>query len=160
MSLTPAQNLAIKNAINADPVLSLIPASDPDGAYTIADALNLFITDFMVWRTNVSLTEVGNNFNAIELGGLTTANTNRLLVIAAYQGDGVNASKDTNRKFFDDIFSGTGGALTRAALLALWKRQARRIEKILATGTGTDASPAIMGWEGIITPSQIAAARV
>ena len=34
--------------------------------------------------------------------------------------------------FFDDVFSVAAGASTRAALLALWKRPATRLEKLFA----------------------------
>jgi hypothetical protein len=41
----------------------------------------------------------------------------------------------------------------------LWKRPALLGEKILATGTGSDASPATLGYEGNISYQDVQAAR-
>ena len=98
---------------------------------------------------------LARTFNATDLAGLSSLNTQRLQNLAAWLASGVNPSLATIRQFFDDIFSGAGGANTRTALLALWKRSALRIEKLLATGTGSDASPATLVAEGTITAQQI-----
>ncbi len=62
--------------------------------------------------------------------------------MAVYAGAGVNPSLADRRQCFDDIFSGAGGATTRANLLALWKRLATFAQKLFSTGTGSDAVPA------------------
>jgi hypothetical protein len=72
---------------------------------------------------------------------------------------GVNPSLPDCRQFFDDIFSGAGGTNTRANLLALWKRLATRAEKLYATGTGSDPSPAVMVVEGAISYQDVMIAR-
>jgi hypothetical protein len=46
------------------------------------------------------------------------------------------------RNAFNDIFSGAGGATTRASLLALWKRLATNAQKLFSSGTGSDPAPA------------------
>jgi hypothetical protein len=65
------------------------------------------------------------------------------------------------RAAFDDVFSGTGaGAVNnRAHIVAMSRRLASRIEKLLATGTGTTGSPATMGFEGPISYRDIQLAR-
>ena len=157
--LTTAQALLIKEAINADPTLSSAP-NNSDGAFTIAIALNTIASPaFVVWKTKVSIREVGDNFVGTELAGLTTGNQTRLQTVAVYSGEGVNPSLIDRRQFFDDIFSGAGGVATRAKLLALWKRNATRAEKALATGVGSDASPATMGYEGDISYQDVQQAR-
>lgn len=157
---TPAQVTAIQAAITADPVLAAIPNTYPAGAEALAAALNANAAPtFTVWKTNVSIGDVGRAFNGTELAGLTTGNQTRLQTIALYLTSGVNPSISGNRAFFDDVFSGAGGTNTRAALLALWKRPARYIEKILATGTGSDASPGTIVFEGAVNPAQIHNAR-
>ncbi len=110
---------------------------------------------FIVWKTNVPLAQVGIAFNSSEVAGLTTANTNRLQVMAAFSGGGFNPSVADVRAGFDSIFNGAGGANTRAALLVLWKRTARRLEKLYATGTGSDAAPAQLVFEGTIDGGHI-----
>lgn len=160
MALTPAQKATLKAAILADPALNVFPNSS-DGNFDLAAKLSTEIAApaFIVWRTLVALGEVGRTFNATDLAGLTSLNTQRLQNLAAWLENGVNPSLASVRQFFDDVFSGAGGANTRAALLVIWKRSATRIEKILATGTGSDQSPATMGYEGVIAPSDVADAR-
>ena len=158
MHLTPAQLTTLKAAILADPVLAAMPMNT-DGDYDIATALNkLAAPAFTVWATNVPMAQVGTAMNSTEVAGLTTANTNRLMVMQAYSGGTFNASVLDVQAGFNSIFSGS--PLTRAALLAVWKRSALRVEKILATGTGTDLAPATMVFEGTITPDHVHSARV
>lgn len=150
--LTDAQMVTLRAAIEADPTLNAIPNTYPAGAEQLAAALNATASPaFIVWKSNVTIGDVGRTFNATELAGLTALNHTRLQTLAIYMSSGVNPSNAPVRAFFDDIFSGTGGVNTRAALLALWKRSARRIERIFATGTGTDAAPATLVFEGTIT---------
>ena len=156
--MTPAQLTTLKNDIIADPTLNAKP-NNSDGALDIANAYNLNASpNFTVWKTAVPIVEVGQKFNGSELAGLTTANNTRLQTIALYL-DVVNPSIPDNRQFFDDVFSGAGGVNTRAALLALWKRLATRGEKLYATGTGSDPSPATMTFEGPVSPADVTAAR-
>lgn len=157
--LTPAQLQTLKTDIAADGTLNSQP-NNSDGNAVIAAAYNTnALPAFTVWKTNVSLTDIGNKFNGSELAGLTTANQTRLQTIAQYSANGVNPSLADRRAFFDDVFSGAGGNVTRPALLALWKRLASRGEKLYATGTGTDASPATLVVEGLISADEVQAAR-
>lgn len=158
--MTPSQLITLKAAILADPALAAMPMNS-DGDYDIATALNLQASPtFTVWRTNVPTAQVGIAMNSTEVSGLTTANTNRLIVMEAYSGGSFNPSILDVQAGFNSVFSGAGGALTRAALLVLWKRLALRGEKIFATGAGSDAAPATMGFEGSISPTDVHLARV
>lgn len=114
---------------------------------------------FIVFKTKVPIQTVGEAFNAAELAGLTSLNTQRLQNLAAWLLDGVNPSLTSVRQFFDDIFSGAGGANTRTALLALWKRTATKAERLYATGTGSDPSPGLLVFEGSLSGSDVDAAR-
>lgn len=159
MALTPAQLATLKASILADPVLAALP-NTPDDNWRIADAYNAAASPgFTVWKSLVPIGEVGKKFNGAELAGLTSGNQSRLQTLAVYFKDGVNPSLTDTRAFFDDVFSGSGGATTRANLLALWKRLATRVEKLFATGAGSDASPATMGFEGRIYYTDVEAAR-
>lgn len=160
MALTATQKTALKAAIIADGTLNAFPNTN-DGNFDLAVKLSTEQASpaFTVWRSTVSLGEVGKTFSASELAGLTSLNTQRLQNLAAWLALGVNPSLASVRQFFDDVFSGAGGALTRAALLVIWKRLTTRIEKIFATGTGTDAAPATMGYEGTISGTDVADAR-
>jgi hypothetical protein len=158
-ALTAPQLQTLKTAINADPTLSGKPMTSA-AATEIASAFNANASpSWTVWKTNVTINEVGKKFNGAELASATSANQTRLQTIAIYLAGGVNPSLPDNRAFFDDIFSGAGGATTRANLLALWKRLATRGEKLYTTGTGSDASPAILTFEGLITGDDVQQAR-
>lgn len=158
MSLTPAQLATLKADIAAN--TNTIPAGQPwsgafvgvqvknvpgtgDGNAAIAGWYNLAASPtWTVWRKLVSITDVGDAFNGTELAGLTTGNQTRLQTIALFSAGGVNPSLADRRQFFDDVFSGAGGATTRASLLVLWKRLASNFQKLFSTGTGSDAAPA------------------
>ena len=158
MPFTTQQLQTIKTYINATPALAAKP-NNPDGNYDIAIALNSNASPtFTVWKTSVPLGDVGRKFNGTELAGLTTGNQTRLQTVAQYLNT-VNPSLPDNRQFFDDVFSGAGGTNTRAALLALWKSPAKQIEKLFATGTGSDGSPATLVYEGEISYVEVENAR-
>ncbi len=113
----------------------------------------------VAWKTSVTIQAVGDKVNGSELAGLTSLNVTRLQVVIQLSPGGVNPSLADRRQFFDDIFSGAGGATTRASLLALWKRTATVGEKLFWTGTGSDASPATLGPEGLVTVTNVSEAR-
>jgi hypothetical protein len=152
--LTPAQKATLKASILADGTLAAAVAAGDDS--TVAAAYNAAAAPaFVVWKSNVSIGAVGDAINATELAGLTTLNTTRLQTIAQYAPTGFNFSLADRRQAFNDIFSGAGGTVTRPALLALWKRNATRAEKALATGTGSDATPATLTSEGNLSPNEV-----
>jgi hypothetical protein len=148
--LTPAQKITLKTAIQADSAANALFVSGDLGG--LADYLNTQASPtFTVWKTSVLIGSIGASIVASELSGLSTLNATRLQTLVMLLQDGVNPTRVDTRAFFDDIFSGAGGVNTRAALLALWKRLASRVEKIFATGTGSDAVPAILSFEGTLT---------
>lgn len=159
MALTTAQLTALKADIAADPTLSAYP-NNSDGNDAIARAYNLAATPaFTVWKANVSILATGQAFNGTEWAGMTSANHTRLQTVAQYLAAGYNAGLADIRAMFNDIWSGAGGTNTRANLLALWKRTATRAEKLFATGTGSDASPATLTFEGSISYQDVSNAR-
>jgi hypothetical protein len=158
MALTTAQQQTLKAFILATPALAAQPLNS-DGSYAIAEALKLdAVPDFIVWKTSIPRNEVGKTFVASALSAITAGNNDKLNNFAAWN-ETVNPSRLDQRQFFEDIFSVTAGASTRAALLALWKRKANVLEKLFATGTGSDASPATMVIEGTISYQEIDAVR-
>lgn len=160
MPLTSAQKTALKAHIAASNDLNILP-NNTDGNVEVTRLLNLpqAAPNNVAWKNLVAIGEVGRTFNASELAGLTSLNTQRLQNLAAWLADGVNPSIASVRQFFDDVFSGAGGANTRTALLALWKRTMSRVEKVFATGTGSDASPATLPFEGPISVNDVEDAR-
>ena len=146
--ITTAQIAILRPVVLAEQTLAAARLSGDDVA--IAAWCNATATpSFTVWRTSVPLAEVVANVDGVELVGLTA------IKLAAYQSlllaGSVNPSKDRLRAGFDQVFSAAGGQTTRPLLLALWKRLATRAEKALATGTGSDGSPAYLTWESTVT---------
>lgn len=157
--MTPQQLAALKAAILADNTLASQPMNS-DGAYAIAIELNKsFSPDFIVWKTDVSVDEIMRN-------GMDWARVDNLSVGKARIWDWLgrlgtfNASKLNVRAGIDAAWVGTAADLAvRAAIYVHCKRKATRAEKILATGTGTDVSPATMTFEGELSYQDVEIAR-
>lgn len=154
--LNPAQLVIFKAAILAEIDPTFVALRDAGATGAMAGWYSDLATPaFIVWKTSVPVAQVGVAQNSTELAGLTTANTSRLQVLALFSGGSFNPSIADVRAGFDSIYSGAGGVLTRAALLALWKRSARRVEKLFASGAGTDVSPAQLIYEGQVSDADI-----
>ena len=153
--MTPAQLTTLKAAIAAETDVAFVAFRLGGSTGSMAEWYSLPDPAFVVWKTNVSVNSVGDNMVGTEFAGLTSLNATRLQTIAQYSPSGINPSMADRRQFFDDVFSGAGGVLTRAKLLILWKRMALRGEKLYATGTGTDTTPATLAFEGRITNSDV-----
>lgn len=161
MPLTTPQLQAIKAEINADPTLSAYPLSS-DGAFYIAAALNQEASPaFLVWRTSVPLEEITSNGFTWTLVDSLSVGTARIWEWMFDNGSrSINPSKANIRQGIADVWSGTAGKLAvQAAVLVHCKRNATRAEKVLATGTGSDASPAVMGFEGNLSYQDVEQAR-
>lgn len=178
--MTPAQNAAIKADIAANSDLNVFPNTS-DGNFEIARLYNLAAApDFYVWRTNVPTAEV---FDMVQWAKLTPADAPdgtlawqcRSLACQGKQfnlqtiltgRDKIDASKANIRSGFQDALtnvpSGAGGAGQPAgwgALQTALSRKATRLEKLLSTGNGTQASPGTMGFEGLVDYVAIGEAR-
>jgi hypothetical protein len=159
MALTPQQLQTLKTAILADPVL----AAYPDGAassYPIAAAMNLTaVPAFIVWRTSVNPDEIMRN-------GMDWTRVDNLSVGKARIWEWMtrlgtfNPSKANIRAGIDAAWVGTAADLAvRAVVYTHCKRPATRAEKLFATGTGSDADPALLVVEGNLSPDDVQQAR-
>lgn len=158
---TQQQLLAIKAEIDADPVLAAYP-NTPDGAFAIAAALNLPASpEFIVWRTSVSQDEImQNGFAWVEVDSLSAGKARIWEWMFDNSNAAINPSKVNVRDGIIEVWKGTAAKLAvQAAVLSHCKRAASRLEKILATGTGTTESPATMGYEGDINYQAVQQAR-
>jgi hypothetical protein len=157
MALTTAQLQALKAAINADGALAALPHND-DAAFTIAAAFNALASPaFIVWRTNIPTKDVRKVVVWTEMNGIA-----QVPLMNWYSGilaNGIVDASDANvRQGIADIFAGPGAAATRTALVAMAKRSATRAEKLFATGTGSDGSPAVMVFEGNLSYQDVVSA--
>jgi hypothetical protein len=158
MALTPQQLAALKADILADPVLAAFPMTS-DGAYEIAVAYNL-PSSTTVWRTDVSADEIGNAWVGTDIDGMSALNMQRLQLLLASSPQGLfNMSRIDRRAGFENPFGTNVNNASRVAMRAVWKRLATRLEKLFATGTGTEASPATMTFEGSIGYTDVIEAR-
>lgn len=168
MALTTAQKAFVKADILADPALNSQP-NNSDGAFAIAAAYNLpAAIDYWAWRTSIDKKELtnatsqdGTNFTWVGNGFITRSAGEQAAWVELFNSTHqVNAALPNVRQAFQDIFSGVGNAaLNRAHLLSVARRKTTRIEKLLATGTGTTISPGVMGYEGTIGYQEIEEAR-
>lgn len=157
--LNTQQAATLKAYILADPVLSAFPMNS-DGSYAIADLLNKAAEPaFIVWKTDVSIDEIMRN-------GMDWARVDNLSVGKARIWDWlgrlgvINAAKTNVRAGIDAAWVGTAADLAvRAAIYVHCKRSATVLEKLFATGAGSDASPATMVIEGAISYQTIDAVR-
>lgn len=146
MALTNDQLATLAADIAADPAFSGVPHNS-DGAWLVAAAYNLQASpDFYVWRTSVLTSECKLAMNWVEYISRSDAERDAWQFMLS-NGE-INAADANVRQGIQDIFSGPQGAVTRAALVALAKRLATRAEKLFASGTGSEASPATMAFEG------------
>lgn len=163
-TFTIQQLQALKTDIlaNSD-TAALIAGTNPDNSdqnQKVADLYNTVVPSFILWKSMVTIREIGQAFDPAELAARVSADQQRLQTLAMYFASGVNPSLAGIRAFFDDIFSGAGGITTRTINLpALWRRSALRGEKLFATGTGNTATPATLVTEGKLTNQDIANSR-
>lgn len=148
--LTQAQALALKADIAADPSFANSPQNS-DGAFTIAAAYNQMATPaFIVWRTSVMQDEImQNGFDWVQVDNLTIGKARIWEWLFANEGRVMNPSKPNVRAGIDECWKGTAQMLAvRAIVYGHCKRSASRVEKLFATGAGSDAAPATMTFTG------------
>lgn len=157
MPLTSAQLVTLKASIDADAELAALPLND-DSAFYIASVYNeLAAPAFIVWRTNIPSGEFRKAVTWTEYIGRSQGERDAFVLMTG--GSTLSAADPNVRQGLSDVFSGPSGATTRATLIALAKRSATVAEKLFATGTGSDATPATMAFEGSLSYVDVRAAR-
>lgn len=156
--LTPAQKTTLKAYIAADAALAAWYATGRM-AEEVANALNLpAVPEWIVWKSSVDPNDIMKN-------GMDWTRIDNLSVGKARIWEWMtrlgtfDASKPNIRAGIDATWVGTSADLAvRAQVYTHCKRAATRAEMALSTGTGTTASPATMGYEGMLTYSDVDAA--
>lgn len=157
MVLTPEQKVTLKTNIESDPVLSLLSPSNPS-ALQIAKAYNSLASPvFVVWRSDVTKDEIGNAWVGTDIDGMSSLNMQRLQLLFTSIGERstFDMRRTDRRAGFENPFGVNVNNSSRVAMRAVWKRNATRLEKLLGSGTGSDASPGITTFEGTVTYSEI-----
>lgn len=150
--MTPEQLSALRTAVLADSTLSVVGRNDTE----LARLLNL-PTTFICWRTLVSQDEImQNGFDWVRVDNLSVGKARIWEWLFDNQQQSINPSKANVRAGIDECWKGTAADLAvRAAVYTHCKRAATRAESILASGTGTDATPGLFGFEGQLSVNDI-----
>jgi len=163
--LTPAQLQALKADILTNSDLNSQPMNS-DGAFEIARRYNLAaspaFSQIIKGRSRRFCTLISVIFttSAITSGTVVRKAVRRSPWVQMFMGDQADFSKDNLRAGIAAIFAGSAQAnAQRDHCLAAGKRTATRAEKLFATGTGSQASPAKLGFEGELTYSDVEQAR-
>ena len=153
--LNNTQLAAIKADVLADPTLSAYWTAGNPAA--IAAAYNVEATpNFFVWKTSVSPEEYIEATVWTEVDALTVGKARIWEWVTKGQTAAINPSKVNVRQGLADCWA--SNTTTRTNLLAAGKRLANKVEKLLATGTGTEGTPATLTFEGQIQWPDINAA--
>lgn len=154
--MTPAQLETLKTALLADPALAQYIVDYRDDL--IRDYYNAPADPaYIVWRTSVTRQEIlQNGFDWTRLDNLSVG---KARVWSDIFVDGsLNPSKPNVRAGIESVWVGTAADLAvRAAVYVHCKRSANRVERLFATGTGSDAVPGVLVFEGEITTSDVSA---
>lgn len=125
-----AQLTGLKNYVNTNYA----------GAFDTAtvNAMNQTATpDFWVWKPTSTIKETGMAASPADAGNITGLNADRIQSFAI-QRDFIEPSIQTHRAFWGDVYSSKTASLD--GFVAEWQRLATIAEKVLATGTGSQAS--------------------
>lgn len=143
--LTPSQLSTLKTVALADTTAAAYLNNGNDNE--LADWFNQSQV-FTVYRSVLTpdLARAAIIQGATQLDALTVGKRDSLFYLVA---GNLDVSQSSVRAAIDDL-CGTQNQL-KGYLQAAEKRQATRAEKALASGTGTDASPSTLGWEGYIS---------
>lgn len=143
--MTPAQLSTLKSVALADPVAAgYLNAGNDTG---LSEWFNQQTTH-IVWRSVLTpeLARAAIIKGATQLDALTVGKRDSLFYLVS---GNLDASDAAVRASLDDL-CGLQNTL-KGFVQAACKRQASRAEKALATGTGTHAVPATLGYEGVIS---------
>lgn len=152
--MTPEQLSTLRAAVLADQELSAVGRNDTE----LARLLNL-PTAFIVWRTRVSQDEImQNGFDWVRVDNLSAGKARIWEWMFQNPERAINPSKANVRAGIDEAWKGTAADLAvRAAVYTHCKRAATRAEQILGSGTGTDATPGVLGFDGAVSINDIGA---
>jgi hypothetical protein len=156
---TDQQKAAIKAAILADPTLAAMTSGPGTDYGAIAAAMNLDASPaFVVWKTSVTRAEIQSDaaFDWTQVDNLSTGSKYRIWEWM-FQSGSVDPSQANIRGGIDATWVGTAALLAvRASVYTHCKRNARRIEKVFTTGTGTTATPGFLVYEGALDLGHVA----
>jgi hypothetical protein len=161
MALTNEQLATLKAAIAAETDPDFVQARTDGNNAAIANFYNEKATpNFIVWKTGVTEAEIlrnGMEWTRVDNLGVGQARIWEWM----FKFGSIDASKDNIRAGIDAVWVGTQADLNvRTAVYVHCKRTATRGEKLFSTGTGSDASPAKVSFEGNLSSQDVLEARM
>jgi hypothetical protein len=165
MLLSKAQRATLKASIDVDPTFGPLANTNANADLIVAAYNSLAVPDWIVWKsllTEHQIVEQTSSANTVWswTDYINRSQAERDAWVRMFNGTfSINPSIAQVRQGIADIFSGPSGANQRAHLLAMGKRKATRLEKLFATGLGTDAAPSNLVVEGNLTQDDVTAAR-
>lgn len=156
MALTEAQLPTLKAAILAetDPTfVALRTANDEQGMAAWYNAASTFV----VWLSAVTRDTVTvEGFDWTQVDNLSVGQGRIWDLLFDTQSKTINPSEPGKRAAISECWKGTAAkAAVATFVLGKCKRFATRCELLFATGTGTDATPGLLTFEGSITAQTI-----
>lgn len=153
--LTPTQATILATAIKADTDPAVVAARDNESGRNdmlLAELYNM-PSATVVWKSSVTQDEImQNGFDWTQVDNTTVGKARIWEWMFNNEARNINPSKANVRAGIDEAWKGTTAMLAvRAAVYVHCKRFATKCEALFATGTGTDAAPALLGYEGDIT---------
>jgi len=159
--MTNDQLTTLRDYILSVPAWAALPVNS-DTSYFIADELRKEASPaFVVWRSSVTQDEImQNGFDWARVDNLSVGKARIWEWLFDNQSATFSPSKINVRAGIDECWKGNAADLAvRAAVYVHCKRNANALEKLFATGAGTDASPATMAVEGGLSYQQVDQAR-
>jgi hypothetical protein len=156
MSLTTEQLQTLKAAMLADPALTQFIADRRDDL--VADYYNApAVPTFIIWRTFVTQDEImQNGFDWTRVDNLSVGKSRIWEWMFNNEARAFNPSKTNVRAGIDATWVGTAADLAqRAAVYVHCKRPANRVERLFASGVGTDVAPGLLGYEGTLSVNEV-----
>jgi hypothetical protein len=159
--LTTSQKQALKSEIIASSEDAMVALEADPGSADKAFAVSLLYNQlaspaFIVWKTDVTTIDIRAVLVWAEYDALSVSKQNAFAFLCSNHI--VNAALTNVRQGIQSIFTGPNQSGNLAAMIAIAKRAATRAEKLFAAGTGSDASPATMTFEGNLSYQDVLAA--
>jgi hypothetical protein len=112
---------------------------------------------FVAWRSSVTRDAVTTEgFDWTQVDNLTTGQARIWDLLFDTQTGAINPGEPGKRAAISECWKGTAAKVAVATfVLSRCKRFARRGERVFATGTGTDATPGLLTFEGTISAQNV-----
>jgi hypothetical protein len=152
--LTTAQLTTLKAAINAETDATFVNYRNQGATGAMANWLNEPTSPaWIVWRSDLSPDMYREAIVWTEVDALTAGKARIWEWLTQSMTAAINAGSANVRQGLMDCWA--SNTTTRTQLTAAAKRTATKAEKLFSTGTGTTATPATLGWEGMLSADDI-----